>query len=254
MDTLSYKTVSANRETVNKEWVLIDAENQILGRMSSVAAKFLRGKYKTNFTPHVDCGDNVIIINAEKIVLTGKKMTDKEYVRYTGYPGGQRRRTPAELLKIKPTAVVEKAIKGMLPKNRLGADLFRNLYVINTIGRRKTAIARIYLKDGKGKITVNKRDYTEYFSLATLQYIVKQPFEITETTGKYDVVVNLDGGGIKGQAEALRLAISKALVDINADYRPLLKVKGLMRRDPRMVERKKYGQKKARKKFQFSKR
>jgi len=126
--------------------------------------------------------------------------------------------------------------------------------VINTIGRRKTAIARIYLKDGKGKITVNKRDYTDYFSLATLQYIVKQPFEITETTGKYDVDVNLDGGGIKGQAEALRLAISKALVDINPEYRPLLKVKGLLRRDPRMVERKKYGQKKARKKFQFSKR
>lgn len=129
MDTLSYKTVSANKETVNKEWVLIDAENQVLGRMSSIAAKFLRGKYKPNFTPHVDCGDNVIIINAEKIVLTGNKMTDKEYVRHTGYPGGQRRRTPAELMKIKPTAVVEKAIKGMLPKNRLGADLFRNLFV-----------------------------------------------------------------------------------------------------------------------------
>lgn len=126
--------------------------------------------------------------------------------------------------------------------------------VINTIGRRKTAVARIYLKSGKGKITVNKRDYTEYFPMATLQYVVKQPFEITETTGKYDVDVNLDGGGIKGQAEALRLAISKALVDINAEYRPMLKVKGLLRRDPRMVERKKFGQKKARKKFQFSKR
>lgn len=126
--------------------------------------------------------------------------------------------------------------------------------VINKIGRRKTAVARIYLKDGKGKITINKRDYTEYFSLATLQYIVKQPFEITETAGKYDVEVNLDGGGIKGQAEALRLAISKALVDINPEYRPALKVKGLLRRDPRMVERKKFGQKKARKKFQFSKR
>lgn len=126
--------------------------------------------------------------------------------------------------------------------------------VINTIGRRKTAVARIYLKEGKGKITINKRDYTEYFPLATLQYVVKQPFEITETAGKYDVDVNLDGGGIKGQAEALRLAISKALVDINADYRPMLKVKGLLRRDPRMVERKKFGQKKARKKFQFSKR
>lgn len=129
MDTLSYKTVSANKQTVNKEWVLIDAENQVLGRMSSIAAKFLRGKYKTNFTPHVDCGDNVIIINADKIILTGNKMNDKEYIRHTGYPGGQRRRTPAELLKLKPYAVVEIAIKGMLPKNKLGAQLFRNLHV-----------------------------------------------------------------------------------------------------------------------------
>ncbi len=126
--------------------------------------------------------------------------------------------------------------------------------VTSTTGRRKTAIARVYLKEGKGNIVVNKKDYKEYFPIATLQYVVNQPFEITETTGKYDVQVNLDGGGIKGQAEALRLAISKALVEINPDFRPPLKAKGLMRRDPRMVERKKYGQKKARKKFQFSKR
>jgi small subunit ribosomal protein S9 len=126
--------------------------------------------------------------------------------------------------------------------------------VINTTGRRKTAIARVYLKEGKGNIVINKKDYKEYFPIATLQYVVNQPFEITETAGKYDVQVNLDGGGIKGQAEALRLAISKALVEINPDFRPPLKAKGLMRRDPRMVERKKYGQKKARKKFQFSKR
>lgn len=129
MDTLSYKTVSANKETVNKEWVIIDAENQILGRLSSITAKFLRGKYKVNFTPHVDCGDNVIIINAEKIQMTGKKWTDKQYVRYTGYPGGLRTRTPEELMAKKPTAVVEHAIKGMLPKNRLGSQLFRNLFV-----------------------------------------------------------------------------------------------------------------------------
>jgi large subunit ribosomal protein L13 len=129
MDTLSYKTVSANKETINKEWILIDAEDQVLGRMASIAAKFLRGKYKPNFTPHVDCGDNVIVINAEKFKLTGNKMTDKEYVRHSGYPGGQRTQTPKELLVKKPAAVVEKAIKGMLPKNRLGSQLFRNLYV-----------------------------------------------------------------------------------------------------------------------------
>jgi small subunit ribosomal protein S9 len=126
--------------------------------------------------------------------------------------------------------------------------------VINKIGRRKTAIARIYLKEGDGKITVNKKDYKDYFPLATLQYVVQQPFAITETTGKYDIQANLDGGGTTGQAEALRLAISRALVEIDPEYRPALKAKGLMKRDPRMVERKKFGQKKARKKFQFSKR
>ena len=129
MDTLSYKTISANKQTVNKEWLLVDAENEILGRLASKVAMLLRGKNKAEFTPHVDCGDNVIIINAEKIKLTGKKLTDKVYIRHTGYPGGQRKTTPQELLAKKPTAVVEKAVKGMLPKSRLGSELFRNLYV-----------------------------------------------------------------------------------------------------------------------------
>ncbi|MDR3227316.1 MAG: 50S ribosomal protein L13 [Prevotellaceae bacterium] len=129
MDTLSYKTVSANKATVNKGWVLIDATDVVLGRLASRVALILRGKTKPNYTPHVDCGDNVIIINAEKVRLTGKKMTDKIYVRHTGYPGGQRFATPSELLKRKPLAVVEEAVRGMLPKNRLGAQLFRNLYV-----------------------------------------------------------------------------------------------------------------------------
>lgn len=126
--------------------------------------------------------------------------------------------------------------------------------VINTLGRRKTAVARIYLKDGNGSITINGRDYKEYFPTGTLQYVVTQSLEIAESVGKYDIKANLDGGGITGQAEALRLAISKALCEINPEMRPPLKAKGLLRRDPRMVERKKPGQKKARKKFQFSKR
>lgn len=126
--------------------------------------------------------------------------------------------------------------------------------VINTSGRRKTAVARVYLKPGDGKITVNKREYKDYFSTGILQYIVTQPFILTGNEGKYDVFVNLDGGGITGQAQAMRLAIAKALVEINGEWRPTLKEKGLMRRDPRMVERKKPGQKKARKRFQFSKR
>ncbi len=129
MNTLSYKTVSANASTVNKEWVLIDAEGQALGRLAAKVAMLLRGKTKTNFTPHVDCGDNVIIINAEKVKLTGNKMTDKVYLSHSGYPGGQSETTPAKLMAKKPTAVVEKAIRGMLPKNRLGRELFRNLHV-----------------------------------------------------------------------------------------------------------------------------
>ena len=129
MDTLSYKTISANKSTVNKEWVLVDAEGQNLGRLASKVAKLLRGKHKTNFTPHVDCGDNVIVINAEKIELSGKKWTDKTYIRHTGYPGGQRSLTATELFDKNPTALVEKSVKGMLPKNKLGADLFRNLNV-----------------------------------------------------------------------------------------------------------------------------
>jgi large subunit ribosomal protein L13 len=129
MNTLSYKTVSANKATANKEWVLVDADGEVLGRLASKVARLLRGKLKTNYTPHVDCGDNVIVINAEKIKLTGAKLEDKVYLRHTGYPGGQREETPKMLLKKKPGAIVEKAVKGMLPKNRLGAELFRNLYV-----------------------------------------------------------------------------------------------------------------------------
>ena len=129
MNTLSYKTVSANKETANKEWVLVDADGHSLGRLASKVAMLIRGKYKTNFTPHVDCGDNVIVINAEKINLTGKKWTDKSYIRHTGYPGGQRSLTAQELFDKDPTRLVEKAVKGMLPKNKLGSALFRNLYV-----------------------------------------------------------------------------------------------------------------------------
>jgi large subunit ribosomal protein L13 len=129
MDQLTYKTKSANVNTVTKNWLIVDAENEILGRLATVVARLLRGKHKTDFTPHVDCGDNVIVINAEKIRLTGKKLTDKQYVRHTGYPGGQRFATPKELLKKKPESVIEKAVKGMLPKNRLGSVIYGNLFV-----------------------------------------------------------------------------------------------------------------------------
>ena len=130
MNTLSYKTVSANSATVNKEWVLVDADGQTLGRLSSIVAKLIRGKYKPNFTPHVDCGDNVVIINAEKIVLSGNKWKEKSYIRHTGYPGGQRSLTATEMFSKDPARLVEKSVKGMLPKNKLGAALFRNLNVV----------------------------------------------------------------------------------------------------------------------------
>ncbi|MBP5229077.1 MAG: 50S ribosomal protein L13 [Bacteroidales bacterium] len=129
MDYRSYKSVFVNDQTATKEWVVIDATDQVLGRLASRVALLLRGKMKANFTPHTDCGDNVIVINAEKVRLTGKKLTDKVYVRHTGYPGGQRFTTPKELLQRKPVAVIEEAVRGMLPKSRLGAQMFRNLHV-----------------------------------------------------------------------------------------------------------------------------
>ncbi|MCR9062501.1 MAG: 50S ribosomal protein L13 [Cytophagales bacterium] len=129
MDTLSYKTISANKGTVNKEWVVVDAKDKVLGRLCSQIASILKGKNKTNYTPNVDCGDNVIVINAEKIKLTGKKMTDKQYVRHTGHPGGQRFATPRELMEKDGRRVVEYAVKGMLPKTRLGRKQFTNLFV-----------------------------------------------------------------------------------------------------------------------------
>ncbi len=129
MDTLSYKTISANKATVQKEWVVVDATDQVLGRLCTRVAKLLRGKYKPSFTPHVDCGDNVIIINADKAKLTGNKLTDRVYLSYTGYPGGQRENSPLSILKKGEARLFKKVVKGMLPKNKLGDKLLNNLYI-----------------------------------------------------------------------------------------------------------------------------
>ncbi len=129
MDQISYKTTYVNKATVKKEWLLIDAENEVLGRLAAKVAKLLRGKYKPSYTPHVDCGDNIVIINAEKIVLTGNKLTEKQYTRHTGYPGGQRHANPAAVLATHPERVIEHAVKGMLPKSRLGRAVLKNLFV-----------------------------------------------------------------------------------------------------------------------------
>ena len=129
MDTQSYKSVYLNKATVKKEWVVIDATDLALGRLASRVALVLRGKNKPGFTPNVDCGDNVIVINAEKVALGGKKMTDRVYTRYTGFPGGQRFSTPKEILQKRPAELIRKAVKGMLPKTRLGDDILGNLHV-----------------------------------------------------------------------------------------------------------------------------
>ena len=133
MNTLSYKTISVNKENAKKEWVVVDATDQVLGRLGSKVAKLLRGKYKPCFTPNSDCGDNVIIINASKIKLSGKKMTDKEYINYSGYPGGQKILTPASIL-ARPNGeekLIKRVVKGMLPKNRLSDAIINNLYIYN---------------------------------------------------------------------------------------------------------------------------
>ncbi len=129
MNTLSYKTKHVNNETAQKEWVVVDATGQTLGRISSKVAKLLRGKYKPSFSPHVDCGDNVIIINADKVELTGNKWTERKYYRYSGYPGGQKSSTPADLMNAGPDRLFRKVVKGMLPKNKLGDAILKNLYV-----------------------------------------------------------------------------------------------------------------------------
>ncbi len=149
MDSLTYKTISANKDTVDKKWVLVDASEQTLGRMSSKIAKILRGKYKPCFTPHVDCGDNVIVINAEKINLSGNKWENKEYIRYTGYPGGQKSLTAKELFDKNPTRLIEKSVKGMLPKNKLGAQLFRNL---------KVYVGENHKQEGQNPVSINLKE------------------------------------------------------------------------------------------------
>ena len=129
MNTLSYKTVSTNDATVEKEWIVVDATNEVLGRLASKVANILRGKYKPSFTPHVDCGDNVIILNADKVILTGNKWVDRKYYRYSGYPGGQKVTTPAEMLTKGSDKLFRKSVKGMLPKNKLGDAILKNLFV-----------------------------------------------------------------------------------------------------------------------------
>ncbi|CAG0909695.1 unnamed protein product, partial [Cyprideis torosa] len=178
MQKLKYKTVSANKATVDKKWVVVDAEGQNLGRLCSKVAKIIRGKHKANFTPHVDCGDNVILINASKVQLSGQKWTQKTYIRHTGYPGGQRVATAQEVFTKDPARLIESAVKGMLPRNKLGRALLKNLHVF--VDAEHTHEAQ-KPDDGKGEVNINGKPLEEYFPMKELQYKFNQPFQLTET-------------------------------------------------------------------------
>src|SRR5436189_40390 len=203
------KTFSAKAAEVDRKWWIIDARDQVLGRVAVKAANLLRGKEKALVTPHVDTGDFVVVINADKVRLTGKKEEQKTFMSFSGFVGGH---------------------------------------------KSENVRARIRLTPGNGKIDVNGKSFEDYFPTVPLQNTVLQPLQVVKLANAYDISVNTTGGGATGQAGAARLAISRALLQVDANLRGTLKAEGLLRRDPRMKERKKSGQPGARKRFQFSKR
>src|SRR5690554_363695 len=274
------KTYSAKPETVKREWFVVDAADQTLGRLATEVALRLKGKHKPEYTPHVDTGDYIVVINADKVQVTGKKTTDKMYYRHTGYPGGLKSMSFEKLLDYKPEQVIELAVKGMLPKNPLGRAMYKKMKVyagaehhmqhsshknlswdkIMAVtqyygtGRRKTSTARVFLRPGTGSIVVNNRDLETYFGRDTNRMVVRQPLVLTENLDKFDVFVNVSGGGDNGQAGAIRHGITRALMQYDETLRSPLREAGYVTRDARAVERKKVGLRKARKKPQFSKR
>ena len=247
---ISMRTYSAKPGEVERKWYVVDASGQTLGRMASRIAVVLRGKHKPQFTPHVDTGDYVIVINADKVRLTGRKLDQKEYYRYSGYLGGLKRRTARQVLDEDPERVVMQAVRGMLPKNKLGQHVTQWY----ATGRRKEASARVFLRPGTGRVVVNKRDLDDYIPRASTKMLLRSPLVLTENAESFDVYATVSGGGVNGQAGAIQLGISRALCEANPNNRAVLKRAGMLTRDARKVERKKYGQPGARKRFQFSKR
>src|SRR5262245_47068807 len=311
------KTFSAKPADIEKKWVVIDATGLVVGRLASLVAMRLRGKHKPTYTPHVDDGDNVIIVNAEKIVLTGKKRENKIYRHHTGHIGGIKERTARSILEGKfPQRVVEKAVERMPPRGPLGrvqpgnlcgsrasargaeprnarrcrpqpqeyeervtmAETMQSLDQLSALkpaaapetpkyvqkldkqgrayatGKRKDAVARVWVKPGAGRIVINTREIEIYFARPVLRMLIQQPLVATNRSGQYDVTCTVSGGGLSGQAGAVRHGLSKALMNYEPDLRGALKRGGFLTRDPRVVERKKYGRAKARRSFQFSKR
>ena len=316
------KTYVAKPGEIEKKWVLIDADGLVVGRLAVLIAIRLKGKHKPAYTPHVDTGDNVIVINAHKAVFTGRKTDDKLYQWHTGYPGGIKQRTPRQILEGKfpaahrgegggahaqaraaaaqadaqpeglrrrhaPARGAEaraarcqgaqpQECEGMtsmaetktfedlavLKGERAGSARRRPVYTQKldaqgrayATGKRKNAVARVWIKPGAGKITVNAKDFAQYFARPVLQMLLKQPLQAANRLSQFDVMATVSGGGLSGQAGAVRHGISKALTYYEPELRPALKKGGFLTRDSRVVERKKYGKMKARRSFQFSKR
>ena len=277
------KTFTAKPETVQRDWYVVDATGKTLGRLATELARRLRGKHKAEYTPHVDTGDYIIVLNADKVAVTGNKRTDKIYYHHTGHIGGIKQATFEEMIARRPERVIEIAVKGMLPKGPLGRAMFRKLkvYAGNEhthaaqqpqlldiysglqamaetqnygTGRRKSSTARVFIKPGSGNIVINQRSLEQYFGRETARMVVRQPLELLDLVGKFDLYVTVKGGGISGQAGAIRHGITRALMEYDESLRAELRKAGFVTRDARQVERKKVGLRKARRRPQFSKR
>ena len=275
------KTWNAKPGEIEREWQLVDAEGQTLGRLATRIADTLRGKDKPQYTPHVDTGDFVVVVNAEKVAVTGNKLDDKRYYRHSGYPGGLRSRTLREQLDRRPEEVIRKAVKGHAAAQpalsraapqaedlrRAGASahgagtegaedevVTAELATYQGTGKRKTSVARVILRPGDGTWWINGRTLDEYFPRLVHRAQVQAPLRVAGAEGTYDVRIRLHGGGPSGQAGAARHGIARALVEADPELRVPLKREGFLARDARAVERKKAGLKKARKAPQWAKR
>ena len=273
------RTESYKRTDIEESWVLLDARGKTLGRFATEVANILSGKNKPEYTPNADMGDYVIVVNANDINVTGKKLDQKLYYRHSGYPGGIKSKPLRDVIENTASDAIKSAVKGMLPKSKLGRQMFTKLKVYNddqhphaaqkpvsielqekkleqiiTVGRRKTSTARVFLQKGTGEITVNKKKLDAYFGREVAQMVVKQPLISTDLSNGVDITATVKGGGSFGQAGAIRLGIARALVEYDETLKPILKQEGFLTRDSRKVERKKVGLRKARKRPQYSKR
>ena len=273
------RTESYKRSDIPDSWFLLDAKEQTLGRFATRVANILSGKNKPEYTPNADMGDYVVVIKSKKMHVTGKKLDQKIYYRHSGYPGGIKSKPLKEVMNNSASKALKSAVKGMLPKNKLGKQMLTKLKVyddenhphyaqkplsielqerkleqIITVGRRKTSTARVFLQKGTGEITVNKKKLETYFGREVAQMVVKQPLVSTDLSSGVDIKATVSGGGSFGQAGAIRLGIARALVEYDETLKPVLKKEGFLTRDSRKVERKKVGLRKARKRPQYSKR